>query len=381
MDLISLVWDNVVPFLFVLSVLVFVHELGHYWVARRAGVRIEVFSIGFGPEIYGRTDKAGTRWKFSAVPLGGYVKMFGESDAPGDEEGAQARRLTDEEKKVSFAHKRVSQRAAVVAAGPLANFLFAIVLFVVMFSIVGSPRLLPMVGEVQPESAAEQAGFLPGDRILSIDGHEIEWFSDLRAEIAGKPGVTLDVVVLRDGREEALRATPTVHTEDMGDGTVQRIGQLGVVADTSQVEHVRENPGTAVLKSVDITIGMSAQILDYLGQIIVGKRSAEEVGGPLRIAQMSAEVAQGGFVNLMNFMAVLSINLGLLNLFPIPMLDGGHLVFYIAEAIRGRPLTPRIQEYGFRFGMILVFLLMIFATWNDLVYHFKVFEFLKGLIT
>lgn len=380
MELISLIWDNVVPFLFVLTVLVFVHELGHYWVARRAGVRIEVFSIGFGKEIYGWTDKTGTRWKISAVPLGGYVKMFGEGDTVG-EEGEDERPLTAAEKKVSFVHKRLSQRAAIVVAGPLANFLFAIVLFIGMFSFVGSPQLLPVVAEVHSGSAAEEAGFLPGDQILRVGDEDIEWFSDLRKVIARSPRITVGIAVLRDGSERMLTATPKVRVVDGSDGVQREIGSLGVTADASKVERIRENPADAALKAVQMTVSMSGQILDYLGQILVGTRSAEELGGPLRIAQMSAEVAEGGFTNLINFMAVLSINLGLLNLFPIPMLDGGHLVFFLAEAVRGRPLTPRIQEYGFRFGMILVFLLMVFATWNDLVYHFKVFDFLKGLIT
>ena len=380
MEFFALIWDYVVPFLFVLTVLVFFHELGHYWVARRAGVRVEVFSVGFGREIYGWNDRRGTRWKISLVPLGGYVKMFGEETSTVDENGDE-RPLTEAEKAVSFAHKSVAKRAAIVAAGPLANFILAIVLFAFLFGAVGSPRLLPFVATVQADSAAEQAGFVPGDRILSVDGEPIAWFDDLRRVIAESPGERVEILVQRDGEELVLPATPRVHETTAEDGTVQRIGLLGVSADAAKVERIRYGPGTAAVKAVEATVSMSARILEYLGQVITGDRPATEMGGPIRIAQMSGEVAQGGFVNLLNFMAVLSINLGLINLFPVPMLDGGHLVFFMAEALRGRPLTQRFQEYGFRFGLILVFLLMIFVTWNDLVHHLKVFEFLKGLIT
>lgn len=380
MEVLSFLWANVVPFLFVLTVLVFVHELGHYWVARRCGVRVEVFSIGFGPELFGRTDKAGTRWKFSAVPLGGYVRMFGESDTVEDEDGEE-RPMTEDERKVSFAHQRLRRRAAIVFAGPVANFLFAIVLLGILFGVAGTPRLLAVVAQVEPGSAAAVAGLEPGDRIVRVGDTAIEWFDDLRRAIAARPGVTVDIGIQRKGADMTVTATPKRTVATAPDGTTSARGQLGVSADPAHVGYVRYGPGMAAWKAVDTTVAMTGRILGYLGQIVVGKRPAEEVGGPLRIAQMSAEMAAGGIVNLVNFMAILSINLGLLNLFPIPMLDGGHLVYYLAEGVRGRPLTPRAQEYGFRFGLILVFLLMIFATWNDLVYHFKVFEFLRQLIT
>ncbi|MDX9860867.1 MAG: RIP metalloprotease RseP [Rhodospirillales bacterium] len=380
MELFSLVWDNVVPFVFVLTVLVFVHEMGHYWVARRCGVRIEVFSIGFGPELFGWNDRSGTRWKVSAVPLGGYVKMFGEGDLVEDEEGRE-RALSDEEKKVSFAHKRLGQRAAIVAAGPLANFLLAVVLLGGLFALAGSPRLLPVVATVQADSAADQAGIQPGDHILSVAGEEMHWFDDLRRAIADLPGAETEIVLRRGDAEYAVKVVPRVVSVPDPAGGTREVGQLGVTADAAQVGYLRYGPATAVWKALETTVVMSGRILGYLGEIIVGAKPADEVGGPLRIAQMSAEVAAGGFVNLVNFMAVLSINLGLINLFPIPMLDGGHLVFFGAEAVRGRPLGPRTQEYGFRFGLILVFLLMIFATWNDLVYHFKFIEFIKQLVT
>lgn len=373
----NFLWDYVIPFVFILTVLVFVHEMGHYWVARRNKVRVDVFSIGFGPEIYGWTDRVGTRWKISAVPLGGYVKMFGETVAGDEEEGVT---LTAEEQAVSFHHKTLGQRTAIVAAGPIANFLFAIVLLAVLFSTVGSPAPLAGVGSVQPDSAAAEAGFKPGDRILRIQGETVTWFEDLRRIISANPGVRLDIVVRRGDAEQVLTATPKPHTITKEDNTRLEIGRLGVTPDPAQIEYERHNPLVATWMAVERSVGLTQQILSALGQIIVGTRTAEELGGPLRIAQLSGEMAQGGLVNLIFFMAALSVNLGLINLFPIPMLDGGHLIFYVAEAILGRPLGPRIQEYGFRFGLILVLLLMVFATWNDLV-QLKVFEFIRQLVT
>jgi regulator of sigma E protease len=376
MDFIIFVWEYIVPFLFILTVLVFVHEMGHFWVARRNQVRVEVFSVGFGPEIYGWTDRLGTRWKISAVPLGGYVKMFGEIDDGEDDKAP----LTSEERAVSFQHKRLSQRTAIVAAGPLANYLFAIVVLAGLYSISGIPRPMAAVGEVVAGSAAEQADIRPGDRILSIDGTDIDWFEDLRRIVMGKPGVPLELNILRDGTHLSVKATPQaveVGGESEGATTV---GRLGVKPDPNHVAHERQNPLKALWMGVERSVSMTGQILSYVGQIFTGKQNADQLGGPLRIAQMSGSICQGGLVECSFFMAALSINLGLINLFPIPMLDGGHLAFYLAEAIRGRPLGPRTQEYGFRFGLILVLLLMIFATWNDLV-QLEVFEFLKDLIT
>ncbi|MBL6957612.1 MAG: RIP metalloprotease RseP [Rhodospirillales bacterium] len=379
MEFIGFLWDYVIPFLFILTVLVFVHELGHYLIARRNGVRVEVFSVGFGREIYGWTDRVGTRWKISAVPLGGYVKMFGEGDFI-DEDGEDERPLTPEEQAVSFHHKKLGQRAAIVAAGPIANFLFAIVLLAGLFSIAGNPSPYSAIGTIQSDSAAADAGFKSGDRILSIEGESILWFEDLRRIISVNPGRKLSFQVLREDQELSLVATPKARKMKSDSGEMREIGLLGVSPDPEQVGYIRMNPLSATWMAVERTYGLTAQIMNALGQIISGQRTAKELGGPLRIAQISGQMAQGGVMNLIFFMAALSINLGLINLFPIPMLDGGHLVFYMAEAVRGRPIGARAQEYSFRFGLILVLLLMVFVTWNDLV-QLKVFEFLKQLIT
>jgi len=377
MEFLSFTWYYVVIFLVTLTVLVFVHELGHYWVARRNGVRVEVFSVGFGPEVYGWTDRAGTRWKISWIPLGGYVKMFGEHDFDPDADDSA---MSDEDCAVSFHHKRLGQRAAIVAAGPIANFVFAILLLAAMFGTVGTSAPLAGVGTVMEDSPAAAAGFQVGDRIDSIDGEPIVWFEDLRLYVRARPETELAFVVTREGRTVDLIAIPE-GTEEVGDdGATQRIGRLGVRPDPDQIGFERMSPLAAGGAAVERTFGLIGQIMTALGQIIVGSRTTEELGGPLRIAQISGDMAQGGAVNLIFFMAALSVNLGLINLFPIPMLDGGHLVFCLFEAVRGKPLGVRAQEYGFRFGLILVLLLMILATWNDLV-NLKVFEFFRQLVS
>ena len=369
MDLLNFLWDYAVPFLVVLTVLIFVHELGHYAVARRNGVRIEVFSIGFGPELFGRTDRHGTRWKISALPFGGYVRMFGEGDGYGDKTPAAV--LTPEEQAVSFSHKRLGQRAAIVAAGPIANYLFAIVALTFLLAVAGNPMPLAAVGSVVSGSAAERAGLRTGDRIAAIDGTEVMWFEDLRRIVSTSPGRELTLDVDRGGQRLVVKAVPEAENS---------IGRIGVTPDSAQVAHQRYNPFTATVMAVERTALLSWRILVYLGEVVGGSRGTEELGGPLRIAQMSGEMAQGGWANLLFFMAALSINLGLINLFPIPLLDGGHLAYFAAEAVRGRPLTAKVRDYGFRVGMVLVLLLLVFATWNDLT-HLKVFQYIRDLIT
>ena len=364
-------------FLVVLTVLVFVHELGHYLVARWNNVRVEIFSIGFGPELFGWNDRAGTRWKISAIPLGGYVKMFGDAD-PASMPAADLPEMTPEEREVAFHHKRLPQRAAIVAAGPVANFVFAIVALAGLFMTVGQPFTPPQIGTVQPGSAAEAAGMQAGDRIVSLDGQAIERFEDVQRIVRLDPGQPLAVVVQRGDRNINLSVTPKLSEVTDRFGNKHQFGLLGIVG--QGVQYVRYNPLQALARANSETAGIVGGTLQAVWQMIIGARSTDELGGPLRIAQMSGEVAQYGWSAIVPFMAVLSINLGLINLFPIPVLDGGHLLFYAAEAVRGRPLGYRAQEYGFRFGLALVLTLMVFATWNDLV-HLRVVEFLKGLVT
>ncbi len=352
-----------VPFLVVLTVLVFVHELGHYLVARRNGVRVEVFSVGFGPELFGFTDRAGTRWKFSAIPFGGYVKMFGDAGA-GSQPSEAVKTMTAAERAVSFQHKRLGQRVAIVAAGPIANYVFAILMLLALFTTAGEPYTPPLIGGVDAGTAAAEAGLREGDRILEVDGSTIERFEDITRIVQLRPDQTMPIVVERNGESLTLMAMPRLSVQTDNFGNEHRVGLLGIRSGTR--EHRRLDPVTAAWRAVVETANLTGSMLEAIGQVLVGIRDSEEIGGPIAIAKMSGEVAQLGINQLLWFMAVLSINLGMINLFPIPMLDGGHLLFYGIEAVRGRPLGERAQEWGFRIGLALVLSLMIFATWNDL---------------
>jgi regulator of sigma E protease len=373
MDVISAIATYLVPFLIILSVVVFVHEFGHYLVARWAGVRVDVFSIGFGPELFGINDRAGTRWKFSALPLGGYVKMHGDADPTSSTVDLSAKPDPD-----SFPSKTVWQRMAIVAAGPLANLLFAIVVLALLFATVGRPFTPAVIGEVQQGSAAAEADLLPGDRIVAVNQEPLASFEQLQGIVRNQPGVPLTFAIERDGQTLDVVVTPRETAIEDRFGQIHRIGLIGI--SRSGVEFKRSNPLFALAEGGVETYRLITGTLHALGQIVVGSRTTEELGGPLRIAQMSGEIAKDGVVPVIWFTAVLSINLGLINLFPIPLLDGGHLVLYAIEALRGRPLTERSQEVAFRFGLIVVLSLMVFATWNDLV-QLNVIEFFKGLVS
>lgn len=376
-DLLAIVTDNLVPFLVILTVLVFVHEYGHYAVARRAGVRVEVFSIGFGPELFGWTARSGTRWKFSAIPLGGYVRMFGDSD-PSSSAGEGLGEMSEEEREVSFHHKSLGARTAIVAAGPAANFLFAILVLAVLHASVGQRQLAPTVSEVMSGSAAEAGGLAAGDRVVEVDGAPIGQFGDLQQVVSASAGRPLVLVVERDGERVTLTVTPRrVESTDSAGATVSR-GQLGVRGGT--VEYRRSDPLSAVWIATAETWSLTVQTLAAVREIITGSRSAEELGGPLRIAQISGSAAEAGLATALWFTALLSINLGLINLFPIPVLDGGHLVFYLAEAVRGRPVGERVREYASIAGLTTVIGLMVFVTWNDIV-QLRVVDFFHSLFS
>ena len=379
MEYIASVSNWILPFLVLLTILVFVHEMGHYLVARRCGVRIEVFSIGFGPEICGWNDRHGTRWRFSAIPIGGYVKMFGEQPGGSGRDG-EAPALSAAELAVSFSTKTLGQRAAIVFAGPFANFVFAIVVLAGMFMVVGQSFTPADISEVMPGSAAERAGLEPGDVFVSINGTKIERFEQVVRIVQLAPGQPLEITVLRNGREITLDAVAGIHEQEDRFGNTQTIGRLGVRRSGGDRILVRHDPATAVWRASVETVVLSRRILEFVWQMINGTRTTEELGGPIRIAQISADVWQLGIASMIMFAVMLSINLGLLNLFPVPMLDGGHLLFYLFEAIRGKPLGERAQEYGFRIGIVMVLGLMVFVTWNDLQY-FHVFEFFVNLVT
>jgi regulator of sigma E protease len=360
----------VIPFLFVLTLVVFFHELGHFWVARRAGVRVVTFSLGFGPEIVGFNDRHGTRWRIAAVPLGGYVRFFGDEDAASTPDAARLSQMTAAERNESFFYKPVAWRAAIVAAGPIANFLLAIAIFALVFMVFGKQVTAPRVDQINPGSAAEIAGFRPGDLVLEIDGAKVDSFSDMQRIVGSHAGQPLAFTVARGDREVSLTATPELKEVKDPFGNSHRTGLLGISRSLAagDVTTQRFGPVEAIGMGVQETWFVVARTFDYLGGLIAGRESADQLGGPIRIAQVSGQVATFGIGALLSLAAVLSVSIGLLNLFPIPLLDGGHLLFYAFEAIRGRPLSARTQDIGFRIGLALVLMLMIFATWNDVLH-------------
>jgi len=359
------------PFLFVLTVVVFVHELGHFLVARWCGVAVKTFSIGFGPEIAGFTDRHGTRWRLSWIPLGGYVKFIDDENAASAGQKS-LEQLSPEERKHSFQGKSLGQRAAVVAAGPIANFIFAILIFTAIFALFGERITAAKVDIVNPGSAAERAGFLPGDRVISIDGQTIGSFSEMQRIVGTSPDQPLHFVVDRGGKTVEITATPERKEITDHFGNTIRLGLLGIQRSASPDDWTlkRHDPVTAFGMAVKECYFVISRSLGYLYDVVTGREAADQLGGPIRIAQVSGQVATAGFVALLNLAAIISVSIGLLNLFPIPMLDGGHLLFYSIEAIRGRPLSESTQEIGFRIGLAFVLMLMIFATWNDLI-HLK----------
>ncbi len=437
-------------FILVLSLLVFVHEFGHYSIARLCGVRVETFSIGFGKELLGWTDSHGTRWKLSLVPLGGYVKMFGDTDpasagnkAEVETDGGAVRPMTAEERNVAFFAKPVAQRAAIVFAGPAINFIFAVLLLAGLYMTMGQPVSPPLASAVIEDSAAAKAGFRPHDRIVAIDGNAIRRFEEIRLQVSVALDTPMDFTVERDGKEINLTATPVKEVKQDRFGFSHSQGMLGIIGpaqglllknivavngrktsdeaavrkailpllgksftitlkrNEEQNDVLRVNPdkelnagllddanadfGTLLVAqktgdeivhhgliggisaAMRETYDISASTLTALGQMITGTRSATELGGIIRIGAIAGDMAQSGILALITFTALLSINLGLINLFPIPMLDGGHLVFYAIEAIKGKPIPEQIQEYAFRLGLAVLVGIMLFANLNDIV--------------
>jgi regulator of sigma E protease len=359
-----------VPFLFVLTLVVFFHELGHFIVARWCGVRVLVFSIGFGPELLGFNDRRGTRWKICAIPLGGYVKFFGDDNAASVPDQAALASMSEEERRHSFVHQPVGQRAGIVVAGPLANFLLAIAIFAGLFMLFGKPSTSARVDAVQPGSAAEAAGFQPGDLVVSINGREIDSFADMQQIVSTSAGETLVFEVQRAGKLITLKATPTLKEVKDRFGNVHRQGILGITRSPSPDDtHFQPvGPVKAVELGLQRTWFVVERTISYIGGVVSGREAADQLGGPIRIAQVSGQVASEGFPSLLSLAAVLSVSIGLLILFPVPLLDGGHLLFYAIEALRGKPLSERAQEVGFRIGLAIVVMLMIFATYNDILH-------------
>ena len=360
----------VIPFLFVLTIVVFFHELGHFVVARWCGVKVLTFSIGFGRELLGFNDRHATRWKISAIPLGGYVKFFGDDNAASVPDQSALSSMTEAERQVSFVHQNVAKRSAIVVAGPLANFLLAVAIFASLFMIYGKQSTAARVDTIQAGSAAEAAGFKPGDLVLAINGRPVESFSDMQRIVSTSAGETLSILVERGGEQLTLKAVPALKEVKDSFGNVHRIGVLGISRSLAS-DDLKHQP-VAPLKALGLggqeTWFVIERTLSYIGGVFSGREAADQLGGPIRIAQVSGQVASAGFPALMHLAAVLSVSIGLLNLFPVPLLDGGHLLFYAIEAVRGRPLSERAQEMGFRIGLAIVVMLMIFATFNDIVH-------------
>jgi len=360
----------IVPFLFVLTIVVFFHELGHFLMARWCGIKVLVFSIGFGPEIAGFNDRYGTRWKISAVPLGGYVKFFGDENAASAPDHAAVATMTEAERRDSFVFQPVRSRAAVVAAGPIANFLLAIAIFAAIFMTVGKQTTSARVDTVQPGSAAQTAGFQPGDLVLTINGEKIESFSDMQRIVSISAGEPLAIEVERGNAQITLKAVPQLKELKDNFGNVHRLGVLGISRSMApgDIKTEKAGPVRAIVMGAQETWFVVDRTLAYITGVFAGREAADQLGGPIRIAQVSGQVATAGFAALFHLTAVLSVSIGLLNLFPIPLLDGGHLLFYVIETIRGRPLSERAQELGFRIGLAIVLMLMIFATFNDILH-------------
>lgn len=364
----GLILGTLVPFILVLAVVVFVHEMGHYLVGRWCGIGVEAFSIGFGPEIFGFNDRRGTRWKISAVPLGGYVKFVGDMSVTSEPDAEATAQLTDEQRRVAFHTQPVWKRAATVAAGPIFNFLLTIAVFAVMFTAYGRYVSEPTVAEIRPDTPAAEAGFEPGDRFVSVNGTRISTFGDVQRVVSARAGDELSFVMLRDGQEIELRATPELSEQTDALGNTIRIGIIGVVnnEELGQPRQISYGPAEALGEAVTETGQIIARTGHFLQRFATGREDKCQLGGPVRIAEMSGQAASMGPMWVVQLIALLSVGIGFLNLLPIPPLDGGHLVFYAAEAVRGRPVSERVMEGFYKVGMMVVLGFMAFVFWNDI---------------
>lgn len=362
------IWSNVIIFLLVLTVVVFIHELGHFLVARWCGVVVKAFSIGFGPEIFGFYDKHGTRWRFAWIPLGGYVKFMDDADAASRPSPEALERMSPEERKSSFHAKPVWQRAAVVAAGPIANFLLAIAIYTGLNLAVGIRVMPAYVESVVEGSPAARAGFVPGDKIVAIDGTSVESFDDLQRIVAPNAGNELIFSVVRGSDTIDLKVTPDMREERDPFGRMFKRGLIGIQRSTSADKWQTHSVGPVEAfgrGAKEMWSNVTATV-SGLGDMISGRQSAEQMGGPLLMAEVTAKVAGLGIEPLIRWVALISANIGFLNLLPIPVLDGGHLMFYGIEAVRRKPLSDRFQQLGFQIGLALIIALMIFVNFNDL---------------
>ncbi|GEO97983.1 RIP metalloprotease RseP [Methylobacterium haplocladii] len=360
-------FSALLTFLVVLTIVVFVHEMGHFLVGRWCGVGVHAFSIGFGPEIVGFNDRHGTRWKLCAIPLGGYVKFVGDANGASVPDPEAVAKMDPHERAISFPTQPVAKRAAIVAAGPIANFILAIAVYSGAIWVSGRYEIPPRVEAVMPNSAAARAGFEPGDVIKAIDGKPVGTFNGMQRIVSTNADANLVITVERAGTETQLNAKPEVYEETTPFGR-HRLGRLGIQGPKgNEGKLVSYGPVESLALGSQETYFIVERTIDFLGKLVTGRESVDQLSGPIGIARVSGEVARvGGVGGIINWIAFLSVSIGLLNLFPIPLLDGGHLMFYACEAIRGRPLSERVQEIGFRIGLALVLMLMLFATKNDI---------------
>lgn len=365
----------VIPFLAVLTVIVFVHEMGHYLVARWNGVAIQAFSIGFGRELIGWNDRHGTRWKISAIPLGGYVRFAGDMNASSMPDPNAAELRDPELAPRLFVNKSVWQRIAIVAAGPIANVLLTFLILYALLLGYGRETVPAVIGEVVSGSVAEAAGFEPGDTILSVDGYVVRGFEDFQRYVATSPAREVVIEIERGGSTDTLRLVPEPVVIQDRFGNDQRIGRIGVARniEAADIQLYRPGPVEAIGMTFEEIRFIVQRTAAFLGDFFVGRGDVQQLSGPVKVAKVSGEVATLGVIALINLMALLSLNIGIFNLLPVPMLDGGHLLYYLIEAVRGRPLSMRVQEIGFRFGFALVLALMVFTLFNDTVFdHFGI---------
>lgn len=363
MDIFQLILQNFVSFIILISIIVFIHEFGHFYVARLCGVKVDEFALGFGKELFGFNDKKGTRWKFCLVPLGGYVKMYGDKNGASMPDATEIEKMSEEEKSYSFVFKNVYQRLAIVLAGPVANFLLAIVIFTFLFQVNGLTTVEPVVDEVVEQSAAFEAGLQKGDRIVAINGSPIDDFSGIREVVAQSADQKLHFKIQR--QQELLDVVVVPQSKVSRDlfGDEVKVGMIGVTA--SKVRHEDLTLAQSFIHANQETYHVSIAIFKAIGELVTGRRSVEELGGPIKIANYTGKTVDMGVIAVLWFMAMISVNLGVMNLLPIPVLDGGHIFYYLVEAICGRPLPQKVQQWGFQLGFSLVLALMLFTTFND----------------
>lgn len=361
MEIFLFLTHNILPFLFVLTIVVFVHEFGHFWVARRCGVKVDIFSIGFGKELFGFNDKHGTRWKFCLIPLGGYIKMFGDKNSASYNDQSFIEGLTSFEKEQTFQCKSLLQKSAIVVAGPASNYLFSALIFALFFFIHGYPQSTNIITNVMENSPASKSGIKIGDEVNEINGKTIKDFNDIRDIMALNLGETIKVKI-NDKEEKNVTPEKLIEKDVLGN----TINSYKIGIGSSEIIFKKQNILSSIILAIKECYKLTTSSLTALGQIVSGKRSTNELGGPIKIAQYSSKTAEAGIVALFGFVAILSLNLGLMNLLPIPVLDGGHLLLFLIEGVAGKRIATKIQNYGFQLGLFLLIMLTIFVTFQDL---------------